>query len=83
MKLYKKGLLVGTMFTQTQEEQKVLINMELENDEKVGDENLISHKATTTLASIMVQPKSQLQLHGQVMSQQSTHTMTNVQLVMR
>lgn len=31
----------------------------------------------------MVQPKSQLQLHGHVASQQSTHIMTNVQLVVK
>jgi len=57
----KKGLSVGamSMFARTQEEQKVFINM-FEDDEEVGDEELISHKATTTPFNIMVQPKSQL-----------------------
>jgi hypothetical protein len=32
----------------------VFINMELEDDEEVGDEELISHKAATTQANIMV-----------------------------
>jgi hypothetical protein len=32
----------------------------LKDDEEVGDEELISHKATTTPVNIMVQPKSQL-----------------------
>jgi hypothetical protein len=43
--------------------------MELKDDKKMQNKELILHKATTTLASIMVQPKSQLQLHGQVVSQ--------------
>ncbi len=57
--------------------------MELEDDEEVGDEELISHKAATTQANIMVQPKSQLQLHGQVASQQSTHTTIDVQPIVK
>jgi hypothetical protein len=33
---------VGTTSTRTQEDQKVHINMKLEDDEEVGDEELIS-----------------------------------------
>ncbi len=40
------------------------INMELEDDEEVGDEKLI-----LALVSIIMQLDSQFQLHGQVASQ--------------
>jgi hypothetical protein len=60
----KKGSSMGTMSTQTQEDRKVHINMELEDDEEVGDEELISAPI-----NIIMQLKSQFQLHGQVASQ--------------